>query len=102
MTNDELRRKTEALLGGLGATPIDVASFLASRGIRGVPGDPKNDPVCRWLKAELEVTDVAIEYGQCFINSDGGCENDINPSDAVDHFLDDFDAGKFPGLIDHG
>jgi hypothetical protein len=108
MTNDELWRKAEALLGGLGATPIDVASFLASRGIRGVPGDPKNDPVCRWLNTELRITDLAIEFGQVFIISGDGrwwrLENHINLSNtvAVTEFLYLVDDGEFPELIDHG
>jgi len=89
-----------SLLESMGGTPDAVAEFLKARGIKGLTDDAVNDPVCRFLRQELKSTDVCIEYGSVFVDTAGTWEPSAALPDAVDTFLEAFDAEVYPDLID--
>ncbi|MFG2056655.1 DUF6292 family protein [Micromonospora sp. NPDC048930] len=52
-----------AALAGLGGDRHEVARVLAASGVRGWPGDPDMDPLCRWLSREMPGLGVWLGTG---------------------------------------
>lgn len=90
----------EELLAKMGNTPEEVAAFLREKGIKGVPDDKTEDPVCRYLKEQLNTADVQIEHGDCYVDSNGTWEPSCPLPQAVDEFLIAFDQSRFTDLIE--
>ncbi|MEV7264005.1 hypothetical protein AB0N38_10680 [Micromonospora aurantiaca] len=61
----DLAAMAAAALAGLGGTAHEVARSLGDAGLRGWPGDPDMDPLCRWMARE--VPGVGVWLGAGFV-----------------------------------
>jgi hypothetical protein len=88
-------------LGGLGATPQDIAARLSAEGIRGQRGSPSfHNPIGRYISRHLNVGGliyVPVHSGLLTVVCEGKCQSAQLP-EQVFHFLDAFHAGAFPEL----
>jgi hypothetical protein len=96
-----MREELIRLLGGLGATPQDVAARLGAEGIKGQRGSPSfQNPVVRYIWRHLNVDGLiyAPAYsGRLTVVREGTCRTVKLPM-PVSLFLAGFHAGGFPQL----
>ena len=89
------------LLGGLGATPQDIAARLSAEGITGQRGSPSfNNPIVRYIWRHLNVGGLIYlpAYGgRLTVVREGLCQTIKLPL-PVSFFLAGFHAGGFPQL----
>jgi hypothetical protein len=89
------------LLGGLGATPQDIAAKLGAEGIRGQRRSPSfQNPIVRYLCRHRQVGGliyVPVHDDLLTVVRQGKCDT-VQLPQAVSHFLNAFHAGDFPQL----
>ena len=95
--NEELLK----LLGGLGATPQDIAARLGAEGIRGQRGSPSfHNPIGRYIWRRLNVDGliyVPVRSGRLSVVRERTCHTVKLPV-PVYLFLDGFHAGAYPQI----
>jgi hypothetical protein len=90
------------LLGGLGATPQDIAARLGAERITGQRGSPAfHNPIVRYIGRNLKVRGmiyVPVQHGGVLsVIREESCYTVRLPA-PVSLFLDGFHAGDFPQL----
>src|SRR5262249_39873640 len=89
------------LLGGLGATPQDIAARLGAEGIRGQRGSPTfQNPIVRYICRHLRVGGliyVPAYGGRLTVVREEPCHTVKLPT-PISFFLPGFLAGRFPQL----
>jgi hypothetical protein len=89
------------LLGGLGATPQDIAARISAERIRGQRGSPSFlNPIVRYVCRHLKVVGliyVPVHSGLLTVVRQGNCQS-VQLPEPVSHFLDAFHSGEFPEL----
>lgn len=94
------------LLGTLGDTEQAVAKTLVAKNIKGRVGLTEHCPIANWLRAETGCEHVEVDVGDVYLryNRPGLFGNGFiaHPSGAVDDFIDQFDSGMHPDLIEDG
>lgn len=108
-TNTELNTAwLVSLLSGLGSTSDEVADTLRAAGAKGVPTDIWNDPVAVYIRARtrsvatpgaaievvVTVEEIVVSITTSSDNPDDRHEVSASTPDAVEDFLDRFDAGE--------
>lgn len=106
-TQEWFERQIMPRLKELGGGPKVVAASLAAMKIKGVPCDADECPVAKVVKkwfrsASMVVVDMAdITVGwKADGRSEVGDSFSVKPPAAVANFIDQFDGGKFPAMID--
>lgn len=101
----ELRRAIGGYLRGLGASAPAVADRLGAEGACGVPGDPFDCALARYLHAlvgvERSVERVVVKPRTARVHLDSSrLPLVVRLPRPVARFIQGFDAGWFPELID--
>src|SRR5262245_14214914 len=89
------------LLGGLGATPQDIAARLSAEGIKGQKGSPSfHNPIVRYIARHVNVDGliyVPQRTGRLTVMR-AETSHTVRLPVPVSFFLDAFHAGAFPEL----
>lgn len=92
----------QACLNGVGADPDFIAEKLSFRECPGTPGDPRDSPLCGYLR-QMHVPDPAVAQdanGYYHVEAQADDERVSLPAPAaLDDFLRRFDAGSYPHLL---
>lgn len=101
----ELRRSVRGHLRGLGESAGTVAHRLRSEGVRGLPGEPTDCALARYLQAvvgsEMAVGRIVVkERMLCIRRTDGGMPILLRLPRAAARFVRAFDGGCYPDLVD--
>lgn len=109
----EIRRQAKALVGSLGDYSSEVAATLAASGVRGVPRNPFECAVSRYLHAVISAEEGIEEVGvgalspwanrselNLRLGSSPRRPIRVQLPGPVHEFLSEFDAGRFPGLTE--
>lgn len=111
MRRHEIRRHARELLRSLGHSSSEVAATLEGVGVRGVPCNPYDCPLSRYLSAIIPA-EVGIEEVGVGVLGPWTMRNQlkvrlgsrprrpvwIDLPPAVNVFLNDFDGGRYPTL----
>lgn len=115
MRRHDIHRHAEQLLASLGASSSEVATALEAQGVRGVPNDPYQCVLARYLSAIIPA-EAGIEEVGVGVLSPWSLRSELRvrlgsrprrplrvplPA-AVNRFLADFDGGRYPALADPG
>jgi hypothetical protein len=103
--------RVERLLNRLGKfeTPDQLADYLRSEGIKGVPTDPKDCPMARLLNRGREKSPYRYRMGAAFVRQarknegdEGRTVKSYKVPDVVSRFVVRFDSGLYPDLMEVG
>ncbi|NJP33719.1 DUF6292 family protein [Micromonospora thermarum] len=97
-----LAAAVEAMLASLGADRHHVAQTLSAAGVRGWPGNPDMDPLCRWLHREIPDAGVWLADGWLRVwrhHPDGRRDQtDVSLPRPVADYANAARAGAYPHL----
>jgi hypothetical protein len=95
LTEEGLRSALEAL----GTTADAVARNLEAMGFRGCRSKESNCPVAHYALASIpDAREVSVIYGGVAALNAADDRVDVPMTDAIEHFVEFFDAGGYPGL----
>ncbi len=100
-----MRRAVSGLVEDLGSTHHAIAESLAEHGVRGVPGNHEQCALARYLRAVVgadpETVTVSIPGPTLHVQlSKGRPAVRLRLTPEVRAFIQAFDAGLFPNLVD--
>lgn len=97
---EAVRTNAEYLMHALGRTANDVATALMLAGVKGEPEHPGRCPVARYLlDRDARLTSVAVGSDVAHLDLPGATVCATVPF-PVSTFINLFDLGHFPGLIE--
>jgi hypothetical protein len=101
-----IRRAVNDLVEDLGASHNAIADSLARHGVRGVPGSHEQCALARYLRAVVsadpETVTVSVPGPTVHVQlSKGRPSIRVRLSSEVRAFVQAFDAGLFPDLVEH-
>jgi hypothetical protein len=98
MTQDEILK----LLTDLGETPTQIAESLRAKEIQGRVGDEYECPLVWYLRDQEGIEFVIVDNESITWSDDamGDNEQRIKTSEPIAQFIEQFDDGEFPELIE--
>ncbi len=101
-----MRRAVSDLVDDLGATHNAIAESLANHGVRGIPGSHEQCALARYLRAVVsadpEACTVSVPGPTVHVQLNKGRPSvRVRLSSEVRAFVQAFDAGLFPDLVEH-
>jgi hypothetical protein len=100
----DIRTQVNQALAVLGNEPDAVADALRAKGIKGAKGSDSDDPIARYLVAQLPgVALVEVYENRIEVTTETGQMADrIGTPDAIALFVRRFDRGVYLDLVDQG
>jgi hypothetical protein len=92
----------QACLNGIGSNPDFIEEKLSFRGCPGMPGDPRDSPLCGYLR-QMQVPDpTVVRDANGYYHAEAAADDErvsLPVPAAVNDFLRRFDGGYYPNLV---
>lgn len=103
---DNVCRRLESILDAMGSTPDEVRTTIESTGIKGEPISPRRCPVARYLGSQGfgDSYDLVTTYSKVIVwwsGTDSEHQAQVPIPEPVRGFIEKFDQGLYPWLIDN-